>query len=535
MAREFIMGARVVLRDMFSNPISSMRRASDTFRASVDRNRESLRRFQQQANSTASRTRGLASSFMSLKGAVTAIATGASMAVGYNWLVKSNADMETYRNTLAVVLKDQQKAVETLAWAEKFAASTPFEIPQIVEATTSMTTYGINAQKTLGIVGDMAAVMGKDLMQAVEAVADAQTGEVERLKEFGITKDMIEDQAKLLGTSPVNNQGQITDMKAFNAALFSIMEERYKGGMEMQSKTFKGMLSNASDFIGSMGRQLGAPIFESFKNGLGGILERANALKESGKLDAWIKGVHTGFSTTWRVIKPFLPFIEGLTIAFGTYYAVMLTVSAATKAWAAAQWLINAAMNANPIMLVVTAIGLLIGAIIWLVKNWDMAKAKGLDFMTSLKNSFISGINRIIDIINVLIEGLNRIPGVQVQALSKLEYDFSRHKTSAADFRKLDGSHALGLNRVPFDGYTAELHKDERVLTAEQNRAYETGGRRAVAAGRSVSIGKLTDKIVITGEHGDPRKMALEFIDHFYDLLDEADQVAGTGAKEALL
>ena len=39
-----------------------------------------------------------------------------------------------------------------------------------------------------------------------------------------------------------------------------------------------------------------------------------------------------------------------------------------------------------------------------------------------------------------------------------------------------DGSHAGGLERVPFDGYIAELHKDERVLTAEEAAAYNNGG-----------------------------------------------------------
>ena len=36
----------------------------------------------------------------------------------------------------------------------------------------------------------------------------------------------------------------------------------------------------------------------------------------------------------------------------------------------------------------------------------------------------------------------------------------------------LDGSHAGGLDYVPFDGYVAELHKGERVLTADQARGY---------------------------------------------------------------
>lgn len=39
-----------------------------------------------------------------------------------------------------------------------FVAETPFEIPDIVEATTKLETYGIPANDTLGGIGEMAAV-----------------------------------------------------------------------------------------------------------------------------------------------------------------------------------------------------------------------------------------------------------------------------------------------------------------------------------------------------------------------------------------
>lgn len=47
-----------------------------------------------------------------------------------------------------------------------------------------------------------------------------------------------------------------------------------------------------------------------------------------------------------------------------------------------------------------------------------------------------------------------------------------------SDTVTVDGSHRGGLPRVPFDGYIARLHKNERVLTAEENRQYISGGNK---------------------------------------------------------
>lgn len=90
---------------------------------------------------------------------------------------------------------------------------------------------------------------------------------------------------------------------------------------------------------------------------------------------------------------------------------------------------------------------------------WDGIKSVGNSilgwvsgFASSIK-SFISGI----------IEGFNNVVGSANSA-----------KNAAASVK---GRHANGLDYVPYNGYIAELHKGERVLTAQENKEYNEGRR----------------------------------------------------------
>lgn len=90
---------------------------------------------------------------------------------------------------------------------------------------------------------------------------------------------------------------------------------------------------------------------------------------------------------------------------------------------------------------------------------WDGIKSVGNSilgwvsgFASSIR-SFISGI----------IEGFNNVVGSANSA-----------KSAAASVK---GRHANGLDYVPYNGYIAELHKGERVLTAQENKEYNEGRR----------------------------------------------------------
>lgn len=61
--------------------------------------------------------------------------------------------------------------------------------------------------------------------------------------------------------------------------------------------------------------------------------------------------------------------IVGLNVALKAYKAIQTAITAATKAWAAMQWLLNAAMSANPVGLVIVAVAALIALIVVLWKK----------------------------------------------------------------------------------------------------------------------------------------------------------------------
>lgn len=60
--------------------------------------------------------------------------------------------------------------------------------------------------------------------------------------------------------------------------------------------------------------------------------------------------------------------------------------------------------------------------------------------------------------------------------MQNLKHPFkTREYDPKKDYTKINGSHETGLDYVPWDGYIAQLHKGERVLTAPQASSYNQG------------------------------------------------------------
>src|SRR5690606_32955527 len=80
-----------------------------------------------------------------------------------------------------------ENAAHAMAALNQFAAQTPYDLEQSVIGFTKLVNLGLTpSERALTSYGNTASAMGKSMEQMIEAVADAATGEFERLKEFGI-------------------------------------------------------------------------------------------------------------------------------------------------------------------------------------------------------------------------------------------------------------------------------------------------------------------------------------------------------------
>ncbi|PAL25472.1 tape measure protein [Sphingopyxis sp. GW247-27LB] len=220
-------------------------------------------------------------------------ALGAGAAIG--GIISVTSKFEQFQIMLEGIEGSSEKAKASMAWVRNFAKTTPYELDQVMEAFVQLKAYGIDPiGGALAAAGDAAAGMSKPLMQAIEALADAQTGEFERLKEFGIRARV---EGNRVAFTYMKNGREIRREVAANAtamrdAITGIWSDRFGGMMERQSKTFSGMISNLkdgwTDFLLRVGQ---AGIFDKVKARVQSVLDWLNKRLDDGSIDKWAQNV----------------------------------------------------------------------------------------------------------------------------------------------------------------------------------------------------------------------------------------------------
>lgn len=302
---------------------------------------------------TESRVSRLGGTMARLRGPAAAVAGGfIALGGGLLALGKGAAEDDKAQRTLAKTLKNtagataaQVAAVED--YISKTGAATGVTDDEMRPAFASLAraTKDVGqAQTLMGLAMDISAGTGKDLGAVSLALAKAQNGQVGGLAKLGIqTKDAS------------GHTKTFTQLQADLAKTFA-------GQSATAAATAEGQFARVKLQLAETGEAIGAKLLPALL-AVGTLLltkfvpalERTLAFAERNKVALGIVAAVIGTLAGTILV------INGAMAVWG---GVIKIVSAATKIWAAGQWLLNAAMSANPIGLIIIAVAALIAIIV---------------------------------------------------------------------------------------------------------------------------------------------------------------------------
>lgn len=301
---------------------------------------------------------------------------GLAIAAPLGMAVKAASEYEQMNVSLKTAFQGNEAAAKkAFGVINDFAMKTPYEMEEVMKSFIKLKNMGMDpSTKALEAYGNTASAMGKSLNDMVEAVADAATGEFERLKEFGIRASSQGDKVQFTFqgvTTTVRKNSKQIELYLKNLGL-----TKFAGGIEAQSKTFNGMMSTMKDqvkqFAVTIGNQL-IPMLKDIFTKIGPILDQvAQWIKENPKLTKYIV-LGTAALAALSLTASALAFTFGgliKVVSFGAsvfkYAGIAMRFIGSSMMW------VGRVMMANPIILIITAIAV---AALLIYKYWDQIKA----------------------------------------------------------------------------------------------------------------------------------------------------------------
>lgn len=238
-----------------------------------------------------------------VKGALPAVVAGAATA-GIGGMISMGSERQQYRNNMEFFLGDEKQADAMMKWASKNAAETQFSSGEVMGATARAIQIASGdtdeAKRFVELAQDMASLSpNKTIDDAIEALADAQMGEFERMKEFGFKGSAEAFEAA---------GGDFWAMQ--NASNGKTVEEMFKGGTDagMQSAAAKWgtITGNLEDAVATIGEQL--------LNGLSPALDWFIGVSESAgeALSGTLSTLGGVFMSLWNAVQPLAPVFQTL-------------------------------------------------------------------------------------------------------------------------------------------------------------------------------------------------------------------------------
>lgn len=274
--------------------------------------------------------------------AMGAVFSGAAIAGAVGKVVSVQREFDVLNSSLKTVTGSSAAAEREFAWLKTFAKDTPYGLAQATQGFIKMQALGLEPTRAkLTSFGNTASAMGKDLTQMIEAVADASTGEFERLKEFGIKAKVEGDKVSLTFqgvTKTVENSA-----KDITKYLEDIGNNQFGGAMAERAKTLDGAISGLGDTWDELFRTISSQgagtliydsvtlaagavedatvIFKAFSGATGDVGKELNALASvQGGVATFFETVGVLAANTLYVLKQTGDTLGGLAAGYKAFF-----------------------------------------------------------------------------------------------------------------------------------------------------------------------------------------------------------------------
>ena len=196
-------------------------------------------------------------SFSKLGGIVGGALAGLSVLQIGQEIINVTSQFQKFEAVLTNLTGDNGEAKRLIETFSQFAAETPFQVEEVVGAYVKLRNTGIIPTiDEVRKLGDVASASGKDLNQLVEALIDAQVGENERLKEFGIRAERAGAVTRFTFrgiTTEVQNTSE-----AINAYVVGLGDlQGVQGSNAAIAATLGGQISNLKDSFALLFKEIG--------------------------------------------------------------------------------------------------------------------------------------------------------------------------------------------------------------------------------------------------------------------------------------
>lgn len=300
---------------------------------------------------------------------LTPYAAGAAAALGLAGKAAVDSASRTQQAMGAVDSVFGESAGQIKAWSDTAAESVGLakseygELASVIGA--QLQNLGLSSEDAVGATGDLitlgsdlAATFGGTTADAVSALSAALRGEADPAERYGLSLNQTAVNAALAEKGLAGLEGEAATT-AKTQTILALATEQAAGA--------NGQFAREAD-TASGAAQRNAAAWENARSELGEsllpVVTQITTLFS--QLAGWVQQNSTVVIALAGVLGTLAAGVLAVNAALKIWQATQLVWTAVTKGVTAAQWLLNVALNANPIGLIIAAVTLLIGGIVLL-------------------------------------------------------------------------------------------------------------------------------------------------------------------------